>query len=314
MYKVSLRTLALTCVTALSSISVSAMDQRDFSLNEGYPPQKQISSERHHHGLIQEILPNRLYVSSGVAATGEPIYFGMEFVDQDNEINWEIYQKQSYYYKSNFYFSSTVLSKERRQDYFSDSGYEQAEYEILCNNIVQKASQRTREEMSELQDSYKAGFGAFGVSADAGCYVSYISKEPVISYFTHPNDPVSFKGYHEGYKNLLMSVRCKDIANTAVYNNRGISRGLKSFLDGGYGGLALKLHGFTGAVFETMGKTHMSVAPLPKMLEILKAKIPEDKLLIGNNIPEELNHFEGMQGYHDRKCVIDIQTLKSCFP
>lgn len=298
-----LRIIAFTYIMALSLGSVSAMDQTDLSSRETTSSQNRI---------IQEIVPNKLYASTGSASTGEPIYFGMEFIDQTNFAQWTNYQKLSHY-RTNFYFSPRLLSKEDRLKYFKNSGYEQKEYEEFCDSIYEKVSQRSEEMNSQLKEDFRSAIGAFDFMPDDGYYVAYISKMPVTSYFSHPAGLLTLKTYHEGYKNLLMCVRCKDIANTAVYNNRGIFKGLRCLVDGGYGGLALKLHGFTGAVFETKGKTHMSVAPLPKMYEILESQIPQDKLLTGSNIPADLNHFDGLFGGSDTRCVIDIPTLKSNF-
>lgn len=317
---INLRILALTCAAALSSVSVFAMGETNLCLNEKpFTPivehlvAKSEPTEGRaldlNHGVIQEIIPNKVYVSSGLATSGEPIYFGMEFVDQNNQTKWEIYRQKSEYV-ARFYISSTLLSKERRQAYFEISGYEKQEYESFCDYIHEKASKRTPEENDDLRESYEGAIGAFNVYANPRTYVAYISKIPITGYFNHPDKPDTFKGYHEGYENLLMCVRCKDIPDTVVYNNRAIFKGLRNFVAGGYGGLAIKLHGFTAAVFETKGKTHMSVAPLPTMYEILKAKIPEGKLLTGENIPKDLNYFGDGYGFRDKQCVIDIQTLK----
>lgn len=258
--------------------------------------------------VIDEIIPNKLYASSGVAKSGEPVHVGVELVDQSTLNKWLLYIEQTEK-KSSFYNSSNIVSKQNRQKYFADSGYTQEEYEIFCDYILQKVSQRTPEKNSEIKDDFKSAINAFSISDDGLSYVAYIAKEPVTGYFKHPDDPYSLKGYHEGYGNLLMCVRCKDILDTKVYNNRGIHRGLKSFIDGGYSELFRLLFARIACVFETKGKTHMSVSPLPVMFQRLNTTIPQGKVLTGEDIPEDLRHFGGL-GLLDKNCVIDIPSLK----
>lgn len=276
------------------SISISAMESKKL-------------------GEITEIIPQKLYVSDGLAKSGEVIYFGIEFIDEKNKEKWNVYQTQTNY-KKHFYISSDALSKENRKTYFGKSGFEsEEEYEKFCDNIVLNCPKLTDEEIMSLMNGYGGAIGAFTFDENDGYYVAYVSKQPINGYFDHPEDAITFKGYHEGYKNLLMCVRCKDMFNTKVYNNRGIFRGLISFLDNDHKGLAMKLHGFTASVFEKFGKTHMSVAPLRGMYQSIKKTIPQEKLITEPNIPADLDHFSGLYGMFDTKCVIDIQPLKNCF-
>ena len=284
----------------LASLQNSVFQERNNSL-ENY----KISTP-----IIDVLVQDKLYRSTGQTCEGKTIYFGMEFVDKNNLQNWRSF-RQSSDYRSKFYFSSKLYSKDSRQTYFENSSYTQSEYDIFCDNIIEKANQRTADENSSIRENLSAAIGAFEFYSDNGYYIAYITTKPITDYFKHTEQLYpSLKDYRQAYEDLLICVRCKDIFNTVVYNNRGIFKGLDCLLNKSCKGLALKLHAFTAAVFEAKGKTHMSVAPLPNMYDILKSQISSNKLLVRPNIPKELDHFAGRTGSNDIECIIPIEALK----
>lgn len=271
-----------------------------------------IGAEYENIGKIEEIIPRKIYQSNGLSKSGQPIYFSIEFIDDINMEKWMKYKQQSDY-KRHFYMSNHLLSKENRKSYFKESGFKtEEEYDSFCDNIIKNCSVLTQEKIESLISGYGGAIGAFDFYKNSEHYIAYVSTQPIKGYFDHPEDAISFKGYNDGYKNLLMCVRCKDILNTKVYNNRGIFKGLEHCFDKKYSNLAMELHRFTAFVFEDyFGKTHMSVAPLPKMYELMKREIPSEELITSPRIPEELDHFYGSFGLLDKKCVISTQTLKN---
>lgn len=178
-----------------------------------------------------------------------------------------------------------------------------------------------KEKVNELKENMRAGAGAAGVGARGSknlYFVAYISKSPITGYFQHPTlnerGGISPQDYYQGYKNMLIAVRSVDIKGTCVYNNRGICKGLVHCIKGGYGPLSVFLQGFTAVFFKYYrGKTHMSVAPLPGMYRILQKAVGSDVILEGENIPEALNHFVGITGLDDKKCVVPCEALIKCF-
>jgi len=282
----------VTFLLTILSISISAMDDDP---------------------LIERI-PGKVFTCEGLAKSGEKVYFGIEFIDDKNFKEWTLYREVSEKFLVNYVSPSFNLSEEYREDFFPQSGFDsKEEYGEFCDKLIQNTSGVTSDSIYKKETGYKSAIGAFGFDKDAGYYVAYVSKKPIVGYFDHPKPEKvqTFKGYHEGYQSLLMCVRCQDVPNTKVFNNRGIFKGLISCYDLNYSGLSMKLHGFTALVFEKLGKTHMSVAALPSMYQIMRKSIPIESLIDGSDMSESL--FPGSVGILDKKCIIDTQTLKSCF-
>lgn len=265
---------------------------------------------------IQEVIPGKVYSAKANAESGEDIYLGIELISGENIKNWESYVR--IYGKSagiaEIMLSGTHINPETRPKNDSQqTGWTDEEYNNIFNKAYSTLKDKDPEAMDELKQGFMGGIGAIDINSDGTYYIAYVSKKPITGYFPISiTNPITAKSLMENNTDLLMIVRSKDIKETPVYNNRGIARTLSSIIEGGYKGLSLKLHAFTGEYFSKYHKkTHLSVAPLPVMLNLIESKVGAEKILKGSAIPEELNHFEGMYGMFDTKIVIKIEDLEA---
>lgn len=259
-----------------------------------------------------EIIPGKVYASQGKAISGEDIYFGVERVEKDvNYKQWTIYLQQSQY-KSQFYLSKMHASEESRANHAEKLGFtkDSPEYNKICDSIIKHTTTKTDDQLYKMVSGVAGALGASGFRIDGEYFISYVSKKPIDGYYQHPAECITLKGYHEGYKDLLMTVRSVPIDDTVVFNNRGICKSLDAIVNGGYSGLSMLLHKATGECFsEYYGKTHLSVEPLPMMYKIMRDSLPEGSVLVGEKIPADLKHFKDSSGLNDTPCVVSIKTL-----
>ena len=309
------------------------------SINDNAPrTNEKTQPNTHEHTSVHEVIPGKVFGGEGRTALQERIYFGIELVEKGKNLNqWKRYVSES----SRTPRRSSEEGKFNAWDYYfypvqqaiadepsvistlynnSKTSFDDRERTSFREPIEKKLASWGSNRMVEMKDSFSAGISeARDISkVESSCdgdqyYIAYLSKAPVKGYFVHPaaqpDEKILLADFHRGYEDLLMVVRCVDIANTPVYNNRGIARSLRSLFEGGYQGISLQLHGFTAAFFAKFKhKTHLSVAPMKKMFAILKDKLSDD-LMTHPDIPIALNHFRGYGGGSDTPCVVSCDAL-----
>jgi len=266
---------------------------------------------------IQEVIPGKVYSAMAKAESGEDIYLGIELISGENLKNWEryfeIYGRRAGI--TDFMLNGRRINPETRPKNDTQlTGWTDEEYSTIFDRAYSTLKNKDPEAINELKSAFSGGISAINITSDGTNYIAYVSKKPITGYFPISlSEPLTPKSLMENNTDLLMIVRSQDIKDTPVYNNRGIVRTLSSIIEGGgYKGLSLKLHAFTGLYFSKYHKkTHLSVAPLPVMLNLIESKIGADKILKGDAIPKELRHFSGGSGAQDTSIVVKIEDLEA---
>ncbi len=243
-----------------------------------------------------------VYAGQGTASSGEIVYFGMELVDSSNIVGWERYVTHAKFMTADSSGKILVYSMRSepglRSPYSEgikeDSGFTEEEYTSYMDNLYNKGFYKP-EKYAGLR-GVPSGAAGFYIEDDGNYYVVYASKKPVTGKFNFPKTEefIRLKDFNRIYDDILMSVRSSDSPGTDSYSNRGILRNPKSFIDGGYAGLALKLHGFSAAVAKQIfkDKKFMVVSPTEVMQKILdKALKPEDVKKTEGTMGETNNHI-----------------------
>ncbi len=258
---------------------------------------------------------NGVCAGKGTATSRETVYFGMELVDQSNIDQWRRYRDHANYMvrdsRGVMVVSATLSEPERRHAYDESikevTGFSEAEYTAYMKDLYEKGLYK-KEKLNAI-NGVRTGIVAFNLTEDGKTYVVYASKKPVTGKFPFPitNSFITLKDFDIIYDDILMSVGSEDIPKTLVYHNRGIFRNPKSFIDGGYKGLSLKLHGFSAAVAILSGKQYMVVNAAPAMQEVLNKHLKPKDAFIDKQIPAE--YQECIPSGAFEKGILDVPYL-----
>ncbi len=236
-----------------------------------------------------------VYAGQGVATRGEPIYFGMELLDKENSPKWERYRDHTDFMacdKGLMYVLAKYALAENGSDFLQRAGFFNPKYTgftadeltAYMNHLKQKLQQNAR--TADLVRAVCMGSVHLFCLEDGSSYIAYVSKQPVTGrrpFLGQPNSRlITLKQFDEIYGDLLMCVGVYDIPGTNSYYNRGIFRNPSSFIYGGYKGISLKLHGFTGAIMSQLfeNKKFLKVEPAEQMHMLLCNHIPHDQMFI----------------------------------
>lgn len=236
---------------------------------------------------------HEIYTAAGITKDSEPIYFGMEKIDDSNRKDWENYVNWTQFMVNESRGPLNIVvkfSKDKKilQNFsFSDVnkylGFSsESEYQAYVNKLDDRKVYENAETIRGVAVG-TVGFQNFCCFQSDQTYVAYISRRPVVGKFPFPNDleihgsgkVMTMKKYLQTYQDLIMTVASRmDDSDPMIYQNRGIFRNPLSFIEGGHRGLSLVLHGFTAAVTKTyLNKNFMKVSPAPNMRQILENKL-----------------------------------------
>lgn len=241
-----------------------------------------------------------VYTGSARLKNNKRVYFGLEPIRDDRtEDNWKKFAQHSKNYLN--YFTDPKIS----DPCFS-----------LASAVCEKWKNTSDESLQGIRNSFVEGISVHteGYKKDGSTYVCYASSKPILQAYSHALEINNLDDYQKAYGNILMYMRCYDFVDTTVYNNRGIFRGLVDLIENQYPQISLIFHGFSGDVFKNFfKKTHMTVTPLSKMLELMQKNLAHDAILTGDAIPQDLNHFEGRYESAATDCVIKIDALREMY-
>lgn len=242
------------------------------------------------------------------------VYFNMELVGDTNREDWENYAyncgRMAHHNRGIITVSALIAKRDG----------------IIYNESVAEITGFSQEEFIQYMAKLKShsglkkvvsGIAGFDIS-QPNTYIVYCTKTPV-DKFPFPKrsslycENLTLKEFNIAYDNLLMCMRSV-VFEGEVYNNRGIFRNPKSFVDGGYPNLSIQLHAYSAIMMkEKFGKKYMSVSALPKMASILTQELKEGDYHQGKDIsPEYKKSFLGF-GALDIPLLIKIDSLSSLF-
>lgn len=277
---------------------------------------------------VEEIMDG-VYAGQGVAVSGEPVYFGMEKVTEENRKKWQAYRDIAY---NRMTLDSRGLmcgialycSPEKRTHWSAQQieevfGFTAQEYEQYCDYLYEHGFDKNKKHKTLC-----IGGGAVGFEPTTtySSYVAYASKSPVQGCFPFFKDAedrtITLNRFNEAYNDLLISVGSWNFDDNGDcrYINRGIFRNPKTIIDGGYTGLSLKLHGFTAAVAKKYfpDKKYMAVAASPTMYRLIEKHLKDvapPEAYIGKEafLKEAKGILEPGGSSSDTPCAIAVDPL-----
>lgn len=286
--------------------------------------------EKEGMGHVQEIISDQVYAGASRAKSGEPIYFGLERLNQEGLKKWK--QFRTYHERGRTTPASLLLNYHPLpENYFKELGFaskeELQDTSAHLEKHKKKLLSRGRfKRIANVMDAMQGGVAGFNLSAGRDkdnnqIFVAYVSKKPIEGFFPHPkvadnNYYPTLKAYLDGYQDLVMVVRSVTNDSTPAMNNRGIFRLPLSLLEGTYRGVSLPLHGFTAAAFQKyFQKKYTTFEPLPTMYKIIQNALPEGALLEKGTpqFPPEADYFKGGVGILDKPAAVSTSVLADLY-
>lgn len=232
-----------------------------------------------------------IYVGSGFSDAGEPIFFGMERLDDRNYDTWSNYE---FILDSPFggrgmrqlYALLLNCNKDLSDEMIKSTGnsiYVSELREILCG------VRRDKLKITLGQDGVEAGLAGSILKfyKKSKIYVTYASSKPVREPFQPKKilDPNNYTlmDLEYAYGDLIVSVGVKDNVGTKTTTHRGIFKNPFYDIHDTYKYISLKLHGFAGAVAKNFfeGKEYMLVSPTENVEAMLRRKFSPGEMFLG---------------------------------
>jgi hypothetical protein len=250
-------------------------------------------------GMVVKVADG-VYAGTSKAVSGETVYLGMELIGPDNIQQWKNYAIMADHKPRAYDYLLTQSRPDLRPLYVGklveELGFgSDQEYQTYMDYLQGRNLCEEDNGSVYINDRLEQAFGAipngvigFKIDDNGNYYVAYISKKPVTGkrVFTIKKPPLSatLKEYNDEFDDLLISVGSNLNPGELYYENRGIFRNPKSFVDGGYKDLAIMLHAFTAAVVKIIipEKKYLKVRAAAHMAKILKEKLkPKDIHYVG---------------------------------
>ena len=289
----------------------------------------QVSLKPGQIGPIKEVA-NGVFTAEACSPNGEKFHLGMEDIDINHtEGDWDSYTHAMgilnnegggilgyLVEKAN---DSKALKEARSMSPLAEVNDQE------FDGIIAKLQSREIYPQGRRYEAFKrigGGIAGFGFKLVTPTHVAYASRAPVtgkVKFWRSPEDiPFSYKAIEDTVSPIIMTVGVKLIEGKPLFQNRGIFRNYISFLNGSHSHISTLLHAFTGKVIrdcvnpvlEDQAKEYMTVAPLPRMQDILINAVGRNHLMIENEIPEKLRHSEGL-GVFDTPMLIPLKNLAS---
>lgn len=241
--------------------------------------------------LSQEIIQisENLYVSESISENGESVYFGMEKINASNYYTWDFYKQDAnqitaYVLRPLVTGTAWDLTQTKRH-ILDNSGY-------LNQTEKNELWELTQQNKRNLYNYYKEGSitaGIAGFSFEENDYIAYASRTPITKKFeskvTSFNPTINLKDFRNGYEDIIMCFRVKDIKNTPMTEHRGIFRNPADLINNKtkHSNISMKLHGFACKVAQQFfeEKKYMVVSPTESMQTIINRTITPENIFIG---------------------------------
>ena len=255
-----------------------------------------------HINTEPQMIAEGVFTGEGRAKSGEKFFLKMEKITATNVTRWSQYLQITNRFTDvsrgllNLLVRSTKESiSEDGTIHYINSGYEQLaprlgmpedEFESLITLLGQGGftSAPDNHRKSAAIGEIISGAKHLSLTSSYECYVVYATKT---ANFQLPSSPAAktevfaswqptLKEYFRLYGDLLMCVG-SDFSEPGSFHSRGIFRNPCSMIEGTYKGLAMTVHGFTGAVAKKFfaAKQFMLVKPMSSMQFLISSSLEE---------------------------------------
>lgn len=273
-------------------------------------------------GSVKE-LHNGLYTAEGITAAGEKIYLGFERLDTQAERDaWQGYsdacQKLVDDSKGWLVFLGTHAHDKNEYKKLKD----EEQFQNMDSSSFKKLIRAMRKggftpQGNKWENVHATRHGMAGFGPQFSSYVAYISTKPITERLYNTASLRTYSEIESHYGHLVMSVCTTVSTEKPVYENRGIFRNPLNLIKGGYSNVSCLLHVFTAKAMKFLNQSpnashrqYLTVRALPTMKEIIVKTIGNDKVKIGDQIPEPLREFPALGfGIFDIKMLMDIDDI-----
>lgn len=145
-------------------------------------------------------------------------------------------------------------------------------------------------------------------------WITYISDKPIRGKLQINSSPIpcgKFKLLAQDFGSIIMSVQTAQYSDGPVFQNSMIFKNPYHLIKGeGYNNLSIMLHSFAGKIAQEFwsNKVYMTVAPVPKMQEIILASFKAGELFIGDEQKKPYSDFPPV--LHKFALDISIHIIK----
>ncbi len=263
--------LTILCTGALNGMETSTIS----------PYQMQDKNQVHREllGNVKKLEGYDIYVGAGYSAAGEPMFFAMEKLDNQNAQIWANYADVLYGYVDAILhgLNYNCQNEERRQELKEKGDL----YSINLMDMMCPYQQKFSKIFSKT--GLRAGINGFKetliMQKYAGdlVYVAYASTQPITSPFRPKKDlgrVPTLEEFEQAYSDIIISMGVTMDFGPSITEHRGIFKNPFYEIQSMYKNIAMKLHGWAGTVEEQIfNKIYMVVYPTPTMAELLHRSV-----------------------------------------
>ena len=240
-------------------------------------------------GKVKKLEGYDIYVGAGYSAAGEPMFFGMEKLDDERAKIWKLYADLLYQFRGiigqlaglNAYCADQEIRKDLKE---KGDFYRIGLMDIMCPN-----KQRFSTILGD--GGTRAGINGFNemlVRQKYGevIYIAYVLTKPVIGPFKPKKElenSSSIEEFEQAYNDLVISIGVDiERGGALITEHRGIFKNPFFDIYGTYKNIGLKLHGWAGIVEEQMlHKKYMTVYPIHPAAQLLQRMVKPGDMYIG---------------------------------
>lgn len=265
-------------------------------------------------------LQGGLYTAEGTTADGEKIYFGYERLDTQAERDaWQGYsdacQKlvadpNGWLVELGTHAKRSDYKKCKKRDHFK---YMAAPAYRQLARYLRKGGFTPEGKKWENLHAIRHGMAGFG--PQFANYVAYISTKPITERIRETESVGTYTEVELQYGHIIMTV-CSTVSTEKkpIYENGGIFRNPIHLIKGGYYNVSCMLHVFTAKVMRGITMQYLTMRPLPVMKDILVKTLGNDKVKIGDEIPEPLRDFPALGfGFNDINMLINLDDIATLY-
>ena len=227
-----------------------------------------------------------IYVGAGYSAAGEPMFFGMEKLDNQRAQVWTAYAEVLYQTPGIVSYLRYLNIKCQDQEVREKRTQEEKLYDIKLMDIMCPNKQR----LSKIFNGIPGGIVGFNEmlsrqKSGSSIYVAYVSTQPITGTFEPKKeigkDP-TLQEFEQAYPDIIISVGVDMERGAPSTEHRGIFKNPFFDIQGRYKNIGLKLHGWAGSVEKQIfDKIYMTVYPMEEAAALLQRSVKPGDMYIG---------------------------------
>ncbi len=251
---------------------------------------------------INQPEPN-VFTGECYASSGEKVYLRMELLTEKNKSSWSQYTACTLRFSKirslvgdmPFFIDEITLANgckeylydfgDKKEFILEKSGFSGDEFNQFIQLMGKNGFHKNGEHRKLLWKTTGGADHMCTSTAGGGHrFIVYASKSPDFLITDVPKidlDGLTIKDYITLYRDILISIG-SDFSQLQSFRNRGIFRNPYNLIENTHKGLAMALHGFSGAIAKLFfpEMTCMEVEPVKAMYSLIKKSLNQDDIIV----------------------------------